>query len=289
MLQKAVGLARERGYNVYSVCEWKDGKAQSVQLCPANHANNCYSLSKSFTSAAVGMLEYEGKLNRNDRIADYIGDLFPAENAGKLQAVTVRDLLLHAAGFAHGVLFEADRYDHGTDDWAAYALSLPMPYAAGKKSVYSNASYYLLSRVAERAAGERLFDYLRKKLLHPLGFRDYAANTCPQGHTFGASGMYFSCDDLVKLGRLLLAGGKFAGKRYLSEDYVREAASPLLPSGNRFYGLGFWKNSPHDRYFYGDGAHGQLLLVCPEKNAVFAMQGYDDSIDMREMTALLAE
>ena len=289
MLQKALRFIRERGYNVYSVCEWKDGKEQKEELQPANHSNNCYSLSKSFTSAAIGMLEYEGKLSRGDKIGQYIGDIFPAGNAGKLQTVTIRNLLSHAAGFADGVLFEGDRYEHGTDDWAAFALSLPMPWAAGEKSVYSNATYYLLSRIAERAAGETLFGYLHKNLLRPLGFRDYAANTCPLGHTFGASGMFFSCEDLLKLGILLLGNGEYGGKRYLAADYVREAVSPLLPNGSRCYGLGFWKNRADDGYFYGDGAHGQLILVCPEKNAVLAMQSYDDSVDMREFTSFLAE
>ena len=289
MLQRAIDIIRERGYNVYSVCEWKDGETREERLRPANRANNCYSLSKSFTSVAVGMLEYEGKLRRSDKLAAYLGALFPAENAEKLRAVTVRDLLLHAAGFAEGVLFEGDRYEHGTDDWAAYALSLPMPYAAGERSVYSNASYYLLSRIAEAAAGEDLFGYLRKSLLRPLGFRDYAANTCPLGHTFGASGMFFACEDLAKLGALLLGGGAYAGRRYLSDGYVREAASPLLPNGKRHYGLGFWKNNADDGYYYGDGAHGQLLLVCPARNAALAVQGYDDGIDMREFTSLLAQ
>ena len=85
MLQKALQFIRERGYNVYSVCEWKDGNEQKEELQPANHANNCYSLSKSFTSAAIGMLEYAGKLSRGDKIGQYIGDLFPAGNADKLQ------------------------------------------------------------------------------------------------------------------------------------------------------------------------------------------------------------
>ena len=288
MLQKALQFIRERGYNVYSVCEWKDGNEQKEELQPANHANNCYSLSKSFTSAAIGMLEYAGKLSRGDKIGQYIGDLFPAGNADKLQKVTVRNLLSHAAGFAEGVLFEGDRYNHGTDDWAEFSLSQPMPYAAGEKSVYSNATYYLLSRIAEKAAGETLFDYLHKNLLRPLGFRDYAANACPLGHTFGASGMFFACEDLVKFGRLFLGGGIYEGKRYLAADYVREAASPLLPNGNRLYGLGFWKNSADDGYYYGDGAHGQLILVCPAKNAVLAMQSYDNTIDMRGLTAYLA-
>lgn len=163
-----------------------------------------------------------------------------------------------------------------------------MPYAAGEKSVYSNATYYLLSRIAEKAAGETLFDYLHKNLLRPLGFRDYAANACPRGHTFGASGMFFACEDLVKFGRLFLGGGVYGGKRYLSEEYIREAVSPLLPSGNRFYGLSFWKNSADDGHYYGDGAHGQLILVCPAKNAVLAMQSYDNNIDMRGLTAYLA-
>ena len=72
MLQKALRFIREHGYNVYSVCEWKDGNEQKEELQPANHANNCYSLSKSFTSAAIGMLEYAGKLARRAKIGQHI-------------------------------------------------------------------------------------------------------------------------------------------------------------------------------------------------------------------------
>ena len=40
MLQKALRFIREHGYNVYSVCEWKDGNEKKEELQPANHANN---------------------------------------------------------------------------------------------------------------------------------------------------------------------------------------------------------------------------------------------------------
>lgn len=287
MIKQAIELIRERGWNVYSVCEWIDGAEKSEQLIPANRIKNCYSLSKSFTSVAIGMLEYEGLLHRNDFIADYIADIFPAKNAEKLQKVRIRDLLMHAAGFSEGILFEGDQYEHGSDDWAEIALSLPMPYAPGERSVYSNGTYYLLSLVAESAVGEPLFDYLRENLIVPLKFSGYAAMPCPYGHTFGASGMFFTCEDLVRFGRLLLGGGAYEGKRYLAEDYLREATSALLPNGDRYYGLGFWKNAPDDVCFYGDGAHGQLILMCPDKNAVFTMQSYDNTIDMRALIGKL--
>lgn len=288
MLETAIEIIRKHHYNVYSLCEWENGKMRQEALQPANRLNNCYSLSKSFTSAAVGMLEYENKLSREDTIDAYIADLFPAENAEKLRQVKIRDLLSHAAGFAEGTLFEGDQYDHETDDWATYSLSRPLPYPPGEKSVYSNATYYLLARIAERAAGRPAFDYLRDRLLRPLGFRGYAAMTCPEGHTFGASGMFFSCADLLTFGRLLLGGGELGGRRYLSEDYVREASSPLLPCGERFYGLGFWKNKADDSFFYGDGAHGQLILINPPAGGVLTMQSYDDRIDMKSFTAALA-
>ena len=134
MLETAIEIIRKHHYNVYSLCEWENGKMRQEALQPANRLNNCYSLSKSFTSAAVGMLEYENKLSREDTIDAYIADLFPAENAEKLRQVKIRDLLSHAAGFAEGTLFEGDQYDHETDDWATYSLSRPLPYPPARKA-----------------------------------------------------------------------------------------------------------------------------------------------------------
>lgn len=53
--------------------------------------------------------------------------------------------------------------------------------------VYSDSNYYLASRIAAKAAGERLQDFLARELFLPLGFQGWAWAVCPYGHAMGAT------------------------------------------------------------------------------------------------------
>lgn len=277
MLERAQQWIAEHNYNAFALCEWHDGKFTSVRPRPTMAALNAYSVSKTFTATAVGMLITRGQLGLNDAIVDYLGRYLPENYDRKLESVEIRHLLTHTMGHAQGYLFEEDRAAHNTDDWATFALSVPLAYAAGEKMVYSNVHHYLLSLIVEETVGKTMGDFLRDELLRPLRFTDYALGTCPLGHTFGASSMFFTCEDLAKLGVLYLNGGVYDGVRYLSKDYVRQASTPQTPDGQ--YGFSVWMNDGNA--YRADGKYGQLILIAPEQNTVLAMQSYGD-ISLKE-------
>lgn len=289
MLDEATRLIEEKGYNVYRACELRGGKYAERVYRFSNRLNNIYSLSKSVTATVAGILCADKRISLDDRIADYLREYFPENRDERLERATIRDLLSHACGFERGILFEEDAYTHGTDDFARLALSVKTDCGPGEKTVYSNATYYLFSVIAEKATGQTLFDFLRERLFVPLGFEGYAASTCPKGHTMGATGMFLRCEDLLKIGKLYLNEGTYEGKRFFEKRFAEEASAPLFPAGQRFYGLGFWRNGADDRYFYGDGKYGQLLVIDAEHDAVFAMQSCDPALSAADFAKTIRQ
>ncbi|WP_274366254.1 serine hydrolase [Paenibacillus thermotolerans] len=89
-------------------------------------------------------------------------------------------------------------------------------------------------------------------------------------------------EDIAKLGMLYLQNGLWEGKRFLSEEWVRQATSAQVSNGNdansdwaQGYGFQFWR-CRHGAY-RGDGAFGQYCIVMPEQDAVIAItSGLDD-------------
>ena len=76
--------------HVVAECWWKPESADNPHVM--------YSLSKSFTSTAVGLAVAEGKLNIDDPVLKFFPDDAPAEPSDKLKAMRVRDLLTMSTG-----------------------------------------------------------------------------------------------------------------------------------------------------------------------------------------------
>lgn len=289
MISKWQELIRERGDNVYELIEVRKGAWERLELQPATPCRACYSLSKNFTAAAVGMLVDEGKLSLDAPVLSFFPEVrvrFDAERGTdarskaeaeqfreRLRRVTLRHLLSQTMGIGEGVLFEGDRYRCGTDDWVSYALSRPLVHEPGTVMVYSNSTVYLASCIVEAVSGETTFDFLRRRLFQPMGFEGAVWESCPMGHTMGATGLYLRTADLAKFGVMVLQGGVYEGRRYLSAEFLREATKPSLIGGN--YGLSFWL-LPEFAAFEGSGAHSQLLLFLPAEEMVIAAHAYGD-------------
>ena len=100
----------------------------------------------------------------------------------------------------------------------------------------------------------------------------------PMGHAFGASGLYLKLSDMIKLGQLYLADGKWQGERILSSDWVKAAGSKQIETHgndvcnwNDGYGYQFWI-SPFPGAYRADGAYGQITTILPEKGLTVAVQ-----------------
>ena len=290
-LDRAQRFLESRNINAYNIALYENGETRCRKLQKANRLNNVYSISKNFTATAIGMLSYRGALDVNDPAVRYLGEFLPPRHAKQWEEITVGNLLSHTWGQGKGDFFEAERYafryEEGDDrltgetfphgnDWLKEILSGDLPLKVGGEMRYSNASYYLLSRIAEKAAGKTLFSFLTDELFVKAGFHGYAAGSCPQGHTVGATEMFFCIEDLLKLGILYLNKGVLQGVRFFAEDWAKTASFPRARSGELCYGYGFWRTQADGDFYYAYGAHAQLVVI-DEKNArVFAMQGYDD-------------
>ena len=248
-----------------------------LRIAPAPYScddkREIYSLSKSFCSTAIGFLCDDGKLSVEDRIVDLFPEKLPETVSDNLAAMRVRHVLSMNTGHAECVMPQMIR----SDDAVGTFLAQPVPFQPGTHFAYNTGATCLLSCIVEKLSGMKLIDFLTWRLFLPLGITNVRWNQVPSGQNEGGVGIHVSSDDILKFGRLYLAGGLWNGKRLLSESWVKDATS--FVSDNSFngtadwcagYGYQFWVNAREG--YRGDGAFGQLCFVLPERQMVFALQ-----------------
>lgn len=88
--------------------------------------------------------------------------------------------------------------------------------------------------------------------------------------------------DMMKLGQLYLADGKWNGRQLVDTEWIREAASKQISTPDEDsslwscgYGYQFWL-SPYPDSYRADGAFGQITTVLPQKGLVVAVQCPED-------------
>jgi len=263
---------RKNGINVIRWVLYENGEITERELVKSYPCSNCYSVSKAFTAAAIGLLYDMGKTGPDDYIAEILKDELPEKYDNNLKKVKIRHLLTHTAGFDKGCLFESDRYTNGTDDFLGFSLSYPIPHEPGTVFVYSNASTYLLSCAVEKISGLRMDLFLQKHLFSKIGITQYAWECCPMGHTMGATGLYLPTRDMLRLGILFLNGGLWDNTRIISEKWVIMATSVQTNQNNS--GFGFWVVSDNN-YYLANGAFSQTLRIISDKNIVFAEHAFE--------------
>ena len=265
-LEDFTALIRARGWTIYRVTEIVGENApETVTLAACNACQNSYSVAKAFVVTAIGFLLDEGKLRLDECVPEVLGALCPADMEPRWQNVTVDMVMRHFCGLPQGFL-DIDAADPRTfgADYLSYMLREPMLRDPQVAAVYTDAAYYLLSRIVEVRAGEALDNFLWKRLFAPLGFREVAWSRCPQGHPMGATGLYVYTEDMAKLGVLYRDGGMWKGERLLSEAFVKialRAPYELKPIAD---GIAFGKG----------GMHGQMLMAVPTQGRVVAWHGF---------------
>ncbi|MGI8743285.1 MAG: serine hydrolase domain-containing protein [Bryobacteraceae bacterium] len=125
------------------------------------------SISKQFTVAALLLLQEQGKLSLDDKVAKY----FPAlTRAGE---ITIRQLLSHTAGYE-----DFAPQDYLIPDWTKptspftvlnHWAKAPLNFDPGTRWQYSNTGYVLAAEIFEKASGQPLVAFLREKIFQPLG------------------------------------------------------------------------------------------------------------------------
>lgn len=274
IFEKMTELIREKNLPVYTLAAAASEDDIRTETCsPAHLCNNIYSVSKNFTATAAGILFDRGQL----RLTDDMWSLFHGSYKNmpeEWKYITVRHVLTQTIGIDRGFL-DVDVEDtslYPTDDYLKMVFELPLVHAPGTRFCYSDSNYYLASRIVHAACGEEMTSFLRRELFNPLGFTAPAWMFCPHGHAMGATGLFCSVKDMIKLGILYANGGVWNGQRILSEKWVEEATKPQVEGR---YGYSFWMNSDAPWYTCG-GMFGQKILIPRKKGKkIIAWSAYD--------------
>ncbi|HEV7718042.1 MAG TPA: serine hydrolase [Arsenicitalea sp.] len=240
----------------------------------ADEPHMMFSVSKSVTATAIGMLVAEGRASLDEEMLSVFPNL--ASDAAKANArgVKVRHVLAMATGHAVDTMEIMRALPH--EDWVSIFFGVPVDYPPGTHFLYNSGASYVLAAMITARTGQSVRDYLESRLFQPLGIVDAPWEKNPRGINFGASGLRLRTEDLAKFGQLYLNRGMWEGKRLLTEEWVAEATAKHVSNGTdpksdwaQGYGFQIWR-SLHNSYRM-DGRYGQFSLVLPEQDMVIAI------------------
>ena len=236
-----------------------------------------FSLSKSFTSTAIGFAVTEGKLTVEDKVVSFFPTMLPDTVSSNLASMRVKDILTMTSGHDKDTM---PPMRLGTQSWIKTFLSLPVEHQPGSFFLYNSGATYMLSAIVQKLTGKTVLDYLKPRFFDPLEIKNADWEISPEGINTGAYGLRVKTEDIAKLGQFYLQKGMWNGKQILPVKWIEEATSlqvsnvSLTAKDERSdwqqgYGYQFWRC--RHNLFRGDGAVGQFSIVMPEQDAVVAI------------------
>ena len=286
--------------DLHSILVLQHGEVLEEKLFVPDTAHILNSVSKTFTSTAVGFAVSEGLLSLDDRIVDLFPESVPENASDTLKRVTVRHLLTMNSGHATD---PTGSIRSGNGDWVRGFMEWPLQYEPGTCYCYNSLGTYVLSAAVQKVTGQKVVDYLDPRLWQPLGIEKPKWLESPAGINTGGWGLYLKTEDLAKMGLCILKGGRFDGKQVIPAEWVAEMTANQVPSSPaglnleqmralgmdpdgsdwlQGYGYQMWQ-SRHG--FRADGANGQYILILPDKDAVIVTTAHIQ--DMQEELNLI--
>src|SRR5262249_16575022 len=211
------------------------------------------SMGKQFTATAVMMLVEEGKINLDERVSKYLGEVPEA-----WQNITVRHLLTHTSGLTDYPPDFDFRRDYTEDELLKRAQAITPAFKPGEKWQYSNLAYVTLGIMIHKVSGQFYGDFLQAGVFKPLGMTttriisesDIVLNRAagyriaqneiknqgwvsPTLNTTADGALYFTVLDLAKWDAALY------GEKVLKKASLDQMWTPVKLNNNRSYDYGF--------------------------------------------------
>jgi CubicO group peptidase (beta-lactamase class C family) len=211
----------------------------------ATEPHTLFSLSKSFTSTAVGMLQAEGRINIHDKLASFFPEDVPADASDHVKNMRLRDLLMMSTGQEKA---DVDKINLNAPDQTGTKnfFAAPVKQKPGTLFYYNSPATNMLSATVQKVTGQTLGEYLLRT------------------------------EEIAKFGQLLLQRGEWHGRRLVPAEWVdlatsRQASNGSAPDGDwdQGYGFQFWRCVPG--FYRADGAFGQFVIVIPQHDTVIAI------------------
>ena len=285
---KYFAAVAKEGQDLHSIMVVKDGNVVLEKWMSKGKENEPHilnSVSKTFTSMAVGLAISEGKLALDEKLVDIFPEHCPENPSEYLKEITVEHLLTMSCGHSTDPTHES--WEVKDKSWIRFFMEHPVTHKPGTLFCYNSLGTYVLSAIVQKRTGEKVVDYLYPRLFRPLGINNVSWLESHEGINTGGWGLFLKTEDLAKMGLMLLQKGQFNGCQVVPAEWIESASSaqvPCVPAGMNSddadklrkvaktsdwlqgYGYQMWRC----RYnaFRADGANGQYIIMIPDKNAV---------------------
>ncbi|WP_395276537.1 glycoside hydrolase family 3 N-terminal domain-containing protein [Halalkalibaculum sp. DA384] len=253
------------------------------------------------TTTAVMRLVDTGKLKLDDRVAEYI----PEFNTGPKKNITIRHLLSHNSGLPPFRVYVDSLKERSQLIQAV--RDEPLIYSPGSRYEYSDLGFILLAEIAEKVSGRRIDRFIRQEMFYTMGMNSTYFNPLAKGEWIsnrippteidtvfrketvrarvhderayfmdgvaGHAGLFSNGTDLAVYAQMLLNGGTYGGRRYLSDAVIRAFTAPQPANPER--GLGFDRKSTgfssagtltSDNTFGHTGFTGTSIWIDPARD-----------------------
>jgi CubicO group peptidase (beta-lactamase class C family) len=258
----------------------------------ADRPHDLRSASKTFTSVMAGAAMLAGApFDMSTPISRFFpGDSLPGTPDPRKGRITVGQLLTHSTGLACD---DNDGDSRGNEqtmqqqgdqpDWYRYILALPVVHDPGSRYAYCSGTMSLAGGVVSRATRAWLPDFFDRHVARPMQITRYHMNLMPTGEAYAGGGVHMLPRDLLKFGEVYLRGGRWNGRRIVSERWVRESTGRQIATpdgGSDGYGWHRYTLKVGERSyqeFEANGNGGQFLIMVPELDlaVVFTAGAYN--------------
>lgn len=228
-----------------------------------------FSVTKSFTSIAIGLLAESGLLSLEDKIADYFPEMLPESGVHPYIAeTTIKDMLKMSSAHENTTYkFDLEK------DWVKSFFNITPSHYPGSIFSYDTSSSHTLAALVEKLTGVKMLDYLRSKFLNDLEFsKDSYIISDPDGVSMGGSGLMATPMDLAKVAWTIIREGKWEDKQLLPKWYLEEAIKNQIDTSvkggtteeKQGYGYQIWRIRNDGYALFGMG--GQLAICIPKED-----------------------
>jgi CubicO group peptidase (beta-lactamase class C family) len=246
-----------------------------------------WSMTKSVTSAMVGRLVTDGRLD----VAD--ADLLPQWRDDGRRDISVEHLLRMSSGLqwdeTYGLGTPVTEMLYASRDMGSYAAGFGLQADPGTVQQYSSGSSNVLCDVLQERSGLGI-DLAHELVLAPIGMASAVLEPDADGGLVCSSYLWATPRDWARFGQWWLQEGQWDGEQLLDPTYVRWATTPVALAGeDAGHAAHWWVNQrpdgslqapllPADAY-WASGHDGQRLVVVPSAGVVLARLGFDPVLE----------
>ena len=254
-----------------------------------NYPHYQMSITKSYTALALGRAIQWGHFSMDD-LHKPVVDFLKKVDRSKVVAGADRITLDNAMHMGSGIRIDGQKVKElmktpsklkGQGQVRAYLEhSAPIPQK-GIKFKYQASDPALAMQVVEAIVPGSAETFIRSELLEKMGITNYGWQRDLSGLPKSAAGSSVRSRDMLKIGMMLMAGGKWQGEQLIPEAFVTRALSPLAHSyGTSHYGYFWWIDDfkVGDKSYHcpaGRGAGGQFILMFPELELIVVITAHN--------------